>query len=217
MYGIENILLSLILSLFFIVSFYIIFKHDASGIEKIQLIFTILGSLTTLLVIYNIYLSIKYNEKSEDNQHTQHSIDNNKQSFVNPLEKIVTQYPESFELYQSMTPSIEGMSITPIVDQEKKVVIETLLSTIVFQSISDYILLSSHSQDRRQRWTILYMTWLRSPILRKEWVKTKQYYMPKTIKIIERLIDYSKNIQPKIFTYSDYERLALAFLDEKIL
>lgn len=217
MYALENVILSLIVSLFTIMSGYIVLKHNASGIEKIQLIFTMLGSLTTLLVIYNIYLSIKYNEKAEDSQHVQHSIDNNKQSFISPLEKIVSYYPESFELYQSMTPSITTMHPPTPINQDKKIVVDTLLSSVVLQSMVDYLLLSTHSLDRRQRWVVLFMTWLRSPILRREWLNTRQYYVPKTVNIIDRLIEYSKVIKPEVFTYSDYEGLATKFLGEQLV
>lgn len=186
----EAYLFLIFFSSIIIIGFIIVNMFKISGLKKFQLILTYLGSLSALLITYNIYLTIKSNNRIEKHRKAYDTLQNIERSFFDHQKELIDHYPESFFLYASMNPDVDLSAFTPkeYVASKRKM-LEMYASQKALQTIEDFITTADFDLNGAYVWINLFLMWFQSPILQDEWKITKHLFAQDSTKAITLIIE----------------------------
>lgn len=165
--------------------------------------------LSTFVALFSLIITNRFyslNSKKLELSNVLHNFEN---SYMG-LEKLFMEYyPYSIDLYQQIYNNykfIQDINCDEMnMDINKKKMINSHLSSIIFQNIENTIInLESINSDEKNlfdelhnKWYKIWSNWFNSSILKNEWKYKKDFYSDKTQKIVDDIINKtnpSKNI-----------------------
>lgn len=188
----EVLIISFVLILVYVVGYELIRRLDAPIEKKYELSLRLMASLSFFLVIYNIYVSIRSNERIEENKAAYNTIENIQRNWLNPQSELLQNYPEGYFLYSSMVPDADfGVAMPQKYDAIKRKQLEVYYSLRVFQSMEDFLTTGRYDQTGKEVWVNNFLMWMQSPILRYYWTRLSFNYSPDTREFVSKIIKKS--------------------------
>ena len=213
----EILLVAIFLIILWVIGHLFTKKMDVTGIQKFDLTIRKIAALSVFLVTYNIYLSIRSNERIEKNRISYNTLQNIQRNWLDPQAELLKAYPEGYFLYKSMTPDAEFLTVAPAkFDDAKKEQVEVYASMRIFQAMEDFLTTGSYDITGKNVWINNFLMWMQSPILRKNWRKLRFNYSDDTRLLVERIILKGNELiilrQKKgRLTTEDYDTVSNAF------
>lgn len=192
-------------------------KFNIAGDRKYELSIRNIASLSVLLLTYNIYVSVKSNDRIEKNRISYNTLANIQQSWLQPQKELCDKFPEGYFLYASMTPDIDyGNSIPTHFDSIKRKQTEVYTSIRIFQAMEDFLSTGSYDITGSYVWVNNFLMWMQSPILRQNWEKLSFNYSDDTREFIAHIIQKSDSLialrKTKVkLTAEDYDAISKNF------
>ncbi|WP_153798078.1 hypothetical protein [Foetidibacter luteolus] len=200
-----------------LVGYYYIRKFDISSDKKFDLSVRNIAALSVFLVTYNIYVSVRSNDRIEKSRISYNTLANIQQNWLQPQRELCQSYPEGYFLYKSMTPDAEFGTIEPThFDTAKRRQLEVYSSMRIFQAMEDFLSTGSYDITGSYVWVNNFLMWMQSPILRQNWQKLSFNYSQDTRELVARIINKSDELitlrktKGKL-TSHDYDTLSKAF------
>lgn len=200
-----------------IAGYFIIHRFEISDVQRFQLIVSYLGGLSAILITYNIYLTIKSNDRIEKNRLSYNTIENISKNFLMPQKELLEQFPEGYFLYASMYQDLDLSSQAPKeFNASKRAMVELYSSVRMFQAMEDFLSTASFDITGNYVWIANFLTWLQSPILQKNWNALSINYAEDTREFVERLIVEANKLsalraKKGSLTIDDYTMIAKPF------
>lgn len=188
----EVLVITIVLILVYIVGYELIRRLEAPIEKKYELSLRLMASLSFFLVIYNIYVSIRSNDRIELNKAAYNTVQNIQRNWLDPQSELLQKYPEGYFLYSSMTPDADfGMAVPEKYDPLKRKQLEVYYSLRVFQSMEDFLTTGKFDTTGKDVWVNNYLMWMQSPILRSYWNKLSFNYAKDTREFVGKIIKES--------------------------
>src|SRR5688572_5050163 len=138
--GFEVLVISAVLILVYVVGYELIRRLEVPVEKKYELSLRLMASLSFFLVIYNIYVSIRSNDRIEENRAAYNTIENIQRNWLDPQMELLQNYPEGYFLYSSMVQDADfGIEVPQKYDPIKRKQLEVYYSFRVFQSMEDFL------------------------------------------------------------------------------
>jgi len=186
----------LVISIFLIiVGLVIVLAFHASKVTTFKLIVSYLGSISVLLVIYNLYINFQFQRKTEKNRIAQNTIRNVKNNWLDPQKELLSFYPEGYFLYASMNQDTDLTKDEPKnYDPIKRKQVEVYGSFRVFEAIEDFLSTSFSDFTKIYIWLNNFIAWMQSPILQKYWKQLSFNQSPDTRHLIDEIIEKANQL-----------------------
>jgi len=183
------IVLSVVFGYFFINKFHL------SPVKRFQLIISFLGSLSAVLITYNIYVTIKFNKRNAENQISQNTLSNVQSSFLSHQRELLDRYPESYFLYASMNQDIDLSNYEPTAyDPVKRKMLEFYYAVRIYQAVEDFLSFSAYDITGTYVWLNNFLGWLQSPILQSYWKEIEFNYYEDTRDLVPQIIEKANDL-----------------------
>ncbi|HSD15076.1 MAG TPA: hypothetical protein VLB74_10545 [Flavobacterium sp.] len=205
----------------YVVGYELIKKLDVPIEKKLELSLRLMASLSFFLVIYNIYVSVRSNDRIEENKAAYNTVQNIQHNWLDPQSELLQKYPESYFLYSSMVPDADfGMEMPKEYDPLQRKQLEVYYSLRLFQSMEDFLTTGEYDTTGKEVWINNYLMWMQSPILRYYWTKLSFNYSKDTREFVAQIIKGSDVLiamrkKKSTLTTSDYdaisEKITVAF------
>jgi hypothetical protein len=193
--GVEVLIISVIFILIYFIGYELIRRLDVSVDKKYELSLRLMASLSFFLIIYNIYVSVRSNNKIEANRISYNTIENIQRNWLDPQKELLQNYPEGYFLYSSMVQDADfGNGIPQEYDPIKRKQLEVYYSLRVFQSMEDFLTTGKYDATGKNVWINNFLMWMQSPILRSYWTKLSFNFSPDTREFVERIIKKSDTL-----------------------
>lgn len=197
--------------------YYLINRFKVSGLKRFQLTISYLGSISAILITYNIYINIQSNNKIERNNMAYNTIKNIQANYLDPQKELLDYYPEGHFLYASMLPDTdlskhEPTEFNPI----KRKQVEAYGAIRIFQAIEDFLSTARYDLTGAYVWINNFIMWMQSPILQKNWKVLAFNYSEDTREMVDRIIIESNKLvqlraQKGQLTSEDYDSISKNF------
>ncbi len=215
----ETVIITITITLFWLVGHRFVRKLDVSKDKKFELTIRNIATVSVFLVIYNIFLSVRSNNRIEKNRLSASTLDNIQRNWLSPQKELVQSFPEGFFLYASMIPDVDfgrPDSMPKQYDVAKRKQLETYYSLRIFQAMEDFLTIGSYDITGKYVWINNFLMWMQSPILRQNWNQLSFNYSVDTRGLVSRLITQSdtlirlRKIKGKL-NPADYDALSKPF------
>jgi len=203
--------------MFFFITSFILFKLSSTREKKFELTIRVIAATSVILIIYNVLITSQSNIEIEDNRNTFNTLTSIQRNWLSPQLDLFDAYPESYFLYQEMTPDVQYTEAMPeTYDQVKREQLEVIYSIRVFQAIEDFLTIGKHDLTGQYVWINNFLMWLQSDILRKHWSELSFNFTMDTRALVDRLIVASDQLIQKrkengVLYTSDYDQISLRF------
>lgn len=188
----ETVIIFIALAIIWLIGYIYIKRFDISSDKKFDLGIRNIAAMSVILVSYNIFISVRSNNRIEKNRITYNTLTNIQLNWLNPQQELFKSFPEGYFLYASMTPEGGfGTSTPKEYDSLKRKQLEVFYSIRIFQSMEDFLSTGSYDVTGSAVWLNNYLMWMQSPILRENWKNLNFNYSPDTRVLINRLIKKS--------------------------
>jgi hypothetical protein len=198
--------------------YYLINRFKVSGLKRFQLTISYLGSISAILITYNIYITIQSNNKIERHNMAYNTIKNIQANYLDPQKELLDYYPEGHFLYASMVPDTdlgkhEPTEFNPI----KRKQVEVFGAIRVFQAMEDFLSTVRYDLTGAYVWINNFVMWMQSPILQKQWGILAFNYSEDTREMVDRIIIESNKLvklrtQKGKLTHQDYDAISKNFV-----
>lgn len=208
------LLISLAVTVIGIISVY---TFHVSTIDKFKLLVSYFGGASMLLVIYNLYINFKSNERIEKNRIAYNTIENIRNNYLAPQKELLINYPEGYFLYASMNQDTDLKLTEPKnYDPIKRKQVEVYASLRIFQSVEDFLSTAAYDLTGIYIWLNNYLMWMQSPILRHYWSILNFNYSKDTRALMQRIIEESDYLiqlrkEKGKLTTQDYDKITNNF------
>ena len=193
---IDNGLFFLILS--FMVTMcgiYIVYQFEVNNVTRFSLLVSYLGGISVLLVIYNVYINFKSNDRIEKNRIAYNTIENIRNNYLGPQKELLKYYPEGYFLYASMNQDTQlGEQLPTNFDPIKRQQVELYFSIRVFQSFEDFLSTASYDITGVYVWINNFVMWMQSPILQHYWSILSFNYSIDTREFVAEIIQKANEL-----------------------
>ncbi|ESU23112.1 hypothetical protein FEDK69T_12610 [Flavobacterium enshiense DK69] len=188
----EVLVITIVLILIYIVGYELIRRLESPIEKKYELSLRLMASLSFFLVIYNIYVSIRSNDRIEQNKAAYNTIQNIQRNWLDPQSELLQKFPEGYFLYSSMVQDADfGVKVPQEYDPLKRKQLEVYYSLRVFQSMEDFLTTGKYDTTGKDVWLNNYLMWMQSSILRDYWSKLSFNYSKDTREFVEEIIKES--------------------------
>jgi hypothetical protein len=187
--GIEVLIISIVFIVTYIIGYELIRRLEIAVDKKYELSLRLMASLSFFLVIYNIYVSVRSNNRIETNRAAYNTIENIQRNWLEPQKELLQNYPEGYFLYSSMVQDADFGVEKPLkFDATKRKQLEVYYSLRVFQSMEDFLTTGKYDETGQYVWVNNFLMWMQSPILRFYWTKLSFNYAQDTREFVEKII-----------------------------
>lgn len=191
----EVLVITVVLIIIYIVGYELIRRLDVPIEKRYELSLRLMASLSFFLVIYNIYVSIRSNDRIEQNKAAYNTVQNIQHNWLDPQSELLQKYPESYFLYSSMVQDADfGVEAPQQYDPLKRKELEVYYSLRVFQSMEDFLTTGKYDTTGKDVWVNNYLMWMQSPILRNYWKKLSFNYSKDTREFVGQIIKESDGL-----------------------
>lgn len=192
---VEVFVITIMLILVYVIGYELIRRLNVPIEKRYELSLRLMASLSFFLVIYNIYWSIRSNDRIEQNRAAYNTIQNIQHNWLDPQSELLQKYPEGYFLYSSMVPDADfGMEVPGKYDLVKRNQLEVYYSLRVFQSMEDFLTTGKYDSTGKDVWVNNYLMWMQSPILRNYWRKLSFNYSKDTREFVGKIIEESDKL-----------------------
>ncbi|ESU29124.1 hypothetical protein FLJC2902T_11640 [Flavobacterium limnosediminis JC2902] len=215
--GFEVLVISIILILVYVIGYELIRRLEAPVEKKYELSLRLMASLSFFLVIYNIYVSIRSNDRIEENRASYNTIENIQRNWLDPQKELLQNYPEGYFLYSSMNQDAAfGNEVPQKYDATKRKQLEVYYSLRIFQSMEDFLTTGKYDKTGQSVWVNAYLMWMQSPILRFYWTKLSFNFSQDTREFVAKIIEKSDELialrkKKGKLTNEDYDAISTKF------
>ena len=213
----ESIGFLLLFGVIIVSGYFFVNRFEMTGLKRFQLIISYLGGLSALLITYNIYLNIRSNNAIEKNRIAYNTLHNIHRNYLEPQEELIKQYPEGAFLYASMNQDTDMSQFLPqSFDMFKRKQIEIYGSLRVLQAAEDFLSTATYDITGIYVWINIFLLWMQSPILQKNWKLFAVIYSDDTKEFVNRIIEKANYLvelrkQKGQLTIQDYDAIAKNF------
>jgi hypothetical protein len=170
--------------------------------KNLVLRFNILSKGIGILVIYAVYLTIRHQNKNEENLIRQNSFKISQDLYNNTVSEMMKYFPETLFLYSE----INGMGYDiPKLEKEiqynpyKREILESYFGNILLENLENWINLRQYITSTEAGWRWAFYIQFTSPILTKIWEQNQFIYDKATNQFIRDLKQIAKKQEKEKF------------------
>lgn len=191
----KEIILLIISIILIIIGLIIVFALRAPKVTTFKLIVSYLGSISVLLVIYNLYVNFQFQRKTEKNRISENTVRNVKNNWLEPQKELLYFYPEGYFLYASMNQDTDLTKDEPKnYDPIKRKQVEVYGSFRVFEAMEDFLSTTFSDLTHVYIWLNNFLAWMQSSILQKHWKLLSFNQSPDARQLIDEIIEKSNQL-----------------------
>ncbi len=195
MYINDAVVFLLVFSCITLSGYFIVSRFRVTGLKKFELIISFLGGVSALLIIYNIYITIKSNDRVEKNRLSYNTLQNIQTNYLGPQKELLKNFPEGYFLYASMNQDTDLSEHEPKeFNSAKRAQVEVYGSLRVFQAVEDFLSTAAYDLTGSYVWINNFLMWFQSPILQHNWPLLSFNYADDTNEMVNRIIVKSNEL-----------------------
>jgi hypothetical protein len=189
----------------------IMWAKNAEKISRattLEILYLGLGGIALVLTIYDRKVSIVKDLEQRKEQNVTRQVENQKQNFLDPINLIQENYPDSFPIYIEMFARYKSQTDFDFkkmgIVEEKKGMFEEALALHIFQIIENFLSISYLLQPNvKTEWISRMIYWFRSTTLQQLAYKFKILFSDDTIFFIREIVGKSRELVEEIVKYKD--------------
>ena len=179
----------------------------------------------TLLVIYVIYMSIRYNQSTQERADRAESHEISEKIYEELVDRIVDKFPESMFIYNEMEGNFAGpteelkIKMKGKYDSDKLELINRYVTSLVIEKFEDFLDLKQYisRSSSELSWIKNFYYQFQSPIIQRHWKDISDTFAPHTNRLIEDFIIVGEYAKKEKLSEDQVDRLleGLNYEEEK--
>ena len=150
-----------------------------------------------VLIIYIIYINIKYNSSNDERANRQESYKISKFLWSDTMKDMVKYFPDTYVFYNQVdkfdTRTDEEIIKDLNPNQSKMKLLNYYFSNIIIQNLEDFINLKKYLTTADHiSWIVTFYNMFQSKILQENWEKVKTSFAINTSNVIQQFVDIGK-------------------------
>lgn len=196
---------SVFVSIFVIVYLTIYNRSEGEFSRKFRTIADGFSILSVLMLIYIIYVNVKYNSITQEAMIRKQSLDISKQTYEHIIDDLMTFYPESYELIDQLywitgeDKQREKKKEELKIDPTKKLMVDYVFSDKIVTNIDNFLILKKYLILNHVGWVTNFYYMLTTPIIKKFYLENRDLFSTELYDLSEKFYE----LEPKELSEKD--------------